>query len=409
MYSKVNEKPRVPSQTGVNVPVEFDRVIARALARDPEQRYPSAGDLGRAAKAAARGERGQTAERSVATGLAAEGEPTKVLVASQRASDTSIGKTTVLKSGRPRRNLRWAALALVGLLAVGSGAFIAFSAGGKRKHGHPPDRHHIPHANRRARSGGDQTPRSFVSYRGALFAARIPTGWNQETTEEQASNNITRNQWGSNTDPNTSILIDAQQPSSTGSLIAGAESVRAQTAKTAGYHEVSFGSMVLAGTNAVQWIFQVSGDQRIDYFFRQCGISFGVLGSTSPASFPALSGTFRRTAGSVQAYCGGGGASGKSGVAGSQLEVWPAHRSAYTVIVRSATTRSEAVATAKTATSELGLTGGVLYSSDYPNLQPGYWVAFLGRDATAVEAKQSAARIRQAGYADAYARFIQAP
>ena len=45
-----------PSESGA--PTGFDRVMARALAKDPEDRYPSAGDLGRAALAAARGRAG---------------------------------------------------------------------------------------------------------------------------------------------------------------------------------------------------------------------------------------------------------------------------------------------------------------------------------------------------------------
>jgi hypothetical protein len=49
----------------------MDRVLARALAKDPSARYPSAGDLGRAALAAARGEHVTEEERTVATGPAA--------------------------------------------------------------------------------------------------------------------------------------------------------------------------------------------------------------------------------------------------------------------------------------------------------------------------------------------------
>ena len=49
----------------------FDRVLARALAKAPEDRYPSAGDLGRAALAAAEGRSVTEAERSVARGAAA--------------------------------------------------------------------------------------------------------------------------------------------------------------------------------------------------------------------------------------------------------------------------------------------------------------------------------------------------
>ncbi|MEO8690889.1 MAG: serine/threonine-protein kinase, partial [Solirubrobacteraceae bacterium] len=63
-----------PSERGA--PVGFDRVMARALAKDPEGRYPSAGDLGRAAWAAARGEPVTESERSVAVGPAAPDPPT---------------------------------------------------------------------------------------------------------------------------------------------------------------------------------------------------------------------------------------------------------------------------------------------------------------------------------------------
>lgn len=66
-------RPR-PSASGA--PPSFDRVLARALAKAPDERYPSAGDLGRAALAAARGELVTESERTVAIGQAApEGSP----------------------------------------------------------------------------------------------------------------------------------------------------------------------------------------------------------------------------------------------------------------------------------------------------------------------------------------------
>ena len=75
----LHDPPPRPSETP-GVPVAFDSVIARALAKEPADRYPSAGDLGRAARAAAVGERVATAQGSVATGAAtaAEAEPTRI-------------------------------------------------------------------------------------------------------------------------------------------------------------------------------------------------------------------------------------------------------------------------------------------------------------------------------------------
>jgi len=65
-----DDRPR-PTEVTPDVPAGFDRVIARALAKDPDERYPSAGDLGRAALAAAEGRPVTESERTVARGAAA--------------------------------------------------------------------------------------------------------------------------------------------------------------------------------------------------------------------------------------------------------------------------------------------------------------------------------------------------
>ena len=69
MIAHLQEEPPRPSEHGA--PLGFDRVIARALAKDPEDRYPSAGDLGRASLAAAEGRPVTETERVVARGAAA--------------------------------------------------------------------------------------------------------------------------------------------------------------------------------------------------------------------------------------------------------------------------------------------------------------------------------------------------
>jgi serine/threonine-protein kinase len=63
----------VPSVLAIapDLPSEFEAVIARAMAKPPDERYPSAGDLGRAALAAAEGRTLVSEQQSVAKGDAA--------------------------------------------------------------------------------------------------------------------------------------------------------------------------------------------------------------------------------------------------------------------------------------------------------------------------------------------------
>jgi hypothetical protein len=74
MLAHLHDDPPRPTAVVDGVPAGFDRVIARALAKDPERRYPSAGDLGRAALAAAEDRHVTESERTVARGAAAPPE-----------------------------------------------------------------------------------------------------------------------------------------------------------------------------------------------------------------------------------------------------------------------------------------------------------------------------------------------
>jgi serine/threonine-protein kinase len=71
LYAHVSEPPPKPSSLVDGLPEDVDRVITRAMAKDPDFRFPSAGDFGRAAMAAATGVEVAEPEHSVATGEAA--------------------------------------------------------------------------------------------------------------------------------------------------------------------------------------------------------------------------------------------------------------------------------------------------------------------------------------------------
>jgi serine/threonine protein kinase len=71
LYAHLNDPPPAPSLHVPALPMALDDVVIRAMSKEPGDRYPSAGDLGRAAVAALSGDRPTLPERTVATGAAA--------------------------------------------------------------------------------------------------------------------------------------------------------------------------------------------------------------------------------------------------------------------------------------------------------------------------------------------------
>ncbi|HET6507749.1 MAG TPA: protein kinase [Baekduia sp.] len=73
LYAHLHDAPPDARKLSPDVPAELAHVVERALAKDPDDRYPSAGDLGRAALAAVGGGPAPGPERTVARGAAAPG------------------------------------------------------------------------------------------------------------------------------------------------------------------------------------------------------------------------------------------------------------------------------------------------------------------------------------------------
>lgn len=86
---------------------------------------------------------------------------------------------------------------------------------------------------------------------------------------------------------------------------------------------------------------------------------------------------------------------------------WPATTAAWTVVLASVGSRSEAEAQQERARRAALPETGVLLSTQHSSLRPGYWVAFTGvlSHDEAVRRQQQA---RTVGFVDAYARFVSA-
>lgn len=154
MWAHMSNPPPSLAQTRPELASHFDPVISRALAKRADERFPSAGDLGRAATAAARGSEVTVPERSVATGVAAGALPTAASPtvgpsgarpAATRAADSSVAdrETAALPpqppteqqpaaggSGGSRRAFGIAAVLLALAAGIGAAAFLVSQLNG---------------------------------------------------------------------------------------------------------------------------------------------------------------------------------------------------------------------------------------------------------------------------------------
>lgn len=111
---------------------------------------------------------------------------------------------------------------------------------------------------------------------------------------------------------------------------------------------------------------------------------------------------------------GGSGEGGESGTpnkpspkpAPAKIASWPAGRTAYTAVLMSASSKSEADAKAKSLANR-GVDVGVLHSNDFSSLEPGYWVVFSGHYAGLAPAQAAAQRLAGQGAAGAYGRLVK--
>ena len=150
MYAHLQEEPPRVRLLRPELPGELDAVVGRALAKDPQDRYPSAGDFARAVGAALEGQPTIEAERSVAVGAAAPGPPEATTTAERQrveaVAEAEAGGEPVAPPSiadgleteaiplpatvaRSRRRGPWIALGIVAVVAAAVAA-IALGGGG---------------------------------------------------------------------------------------------------------------------------------------------------------------------------------------------------------------------------------------------------------------------------------------
>ena len=123
IWAHMNAPPPSVREAAPDVPAPFDDIVRRAMAKDPNDRYLSAGDVGRAVLAAAEGQRSTAADRTVAVGDAAP--PTEV---ARRPSVPTVVAEPASRARRSRAPLFAGAAALA--LALVAAALLILAGGG---------------------------------------------------------------------------------------------------------------------------------------------------------------------------------------------------------------------------------------------------------------------------------------
>ncbi len=309
LWRKANEGPPPLNPGGLHT---FDDVLGRALARNPEERYRSAGDLGRAASAAAGTRVEAPTERSVATGAAEAGlledSPSPRQVRSVRATPYDRPTARMPSSraaNKSRHSLALGSAIVICAVAIAgglvAGALLLAGDGGAESstivRREQPAETTATTTTTEEEAGEAEEAADFESdeseaeaavsstsgrdpFYGNLYSATVPAGWNQEEFEDLASDgSYIENTWNS-PDGSEALKID-MSPGEPRDPTESAEQI-ADGLEGAGETVYAINREVIrGGLLGTELAFSASSapTERSDFFFNLGDNGFAVLGS----------------------------------------------------------------------------------------------------------------------------------
>src|SRR4051794_28005075 len=306
MYAHLNEPPARVSQLAPRAGPAFDSVIDRALAKQPDQRYPSAGDLGRAAVAAAAGQHYTAAERSVAAGSAAPAtvaaqaapppQPAPPTIQVPQQTDPTGQLPHMQQPVWPRGPARWTVLWIALAAVVIGAAAVAVAVVLTHKSSSPvPTTKTVLVQNPVAPSAQPtaptkpppqvaatpQRPAGNATYRAGTYTVDYPAGWTiLERDVDKGAYTETKMQ---SPDGGAAVLID-RTPGAPLDPAVEAKGVEVDTAKTPGYRQLKFHAVTIGGRIVWGGGFDLPSGRRYDYFTNEGGGRFAVLGTGSDSA-----------------------------------------------------------------------------------------------------------------------------
>jgi hypothetical protein len=320
-----------PTPSVPGIPQRLNEAIARATTKDPDDRFPSAGDFARTLIEGP----SRDPERSVAIGAAATGAledgtdqaPTRVMPNEIFVSSDAVSTERMPKGhsrptgGRPGRGVRRAATILGAAALIGGGVVVAalLAAGGtdtpktvvresvvtKESSAHE-EAEPVPPAETSNQTPSEPVP-GLSSFEGAAYLGLAPVGWTHKKidVEEEEESGMLTNTWVEPSSPDESyIRIDGGNSVDSSSPVRSSENVVKGLEADPEYREVAYEEVEMGGIPAVRWVFEIEGDKRVDYFFVECLKGLAVIGSTTPERFPELAPMFHEVAATTYLRCG---------------------------------------------------------------------------------------------------------
>jgi hypothetical protein len=291
-----------------DVPPAMDAVVQRACAKNPDDRFASAGALARALQAAG-------ADGGAATVESAEARPTEETVAAPEATAAAEAPTaataaqpvrpfprpapstapTAPAGGPPATPRRGYVLpGLIGAVVVAVVvAAIALSGGGSSKNGAAGSTAPVP-----AKSAATSATPTLVRETGSIFTIEVPKGWQKRDTT--TGGGLQRTTWTDPKDPQTAVLVDPI-PQVRSTPEGRARSVDANFQRTRpGYRRISLGRATVAGRPGYELVYEIGGVRYLDRFVNlDCQDGYAVQGQAPASRFASLEPIFGRIANSL--------------------------------------------------------------------------------------------------------------
>jgi hypothetical protein len=300
MHAHLNEAFPTLLEIRPDVGPAMDAVVQRACAKNPDDRFASAGALARALQAA--GDEGGTA--TVASEAA---RPTAETVASPEAP-TAATTPQPLRPPPPRapaagpgappgpppaRRRGYLLPGLIGAVVLAAVvAVIALGAGGSSK-----DKAPAGPASSTPPSTSTVAPPTRET--GSIFTIEVPKGWQKRDTS--TAGGLKRTTWTDPDQSQTAVLVDPiAQVRSTPEGRARRVDASFQRTKP-GYHRISLNPATIAGHPGYELTYEVGGVRYLDQFVNlDCQDGYAVQGQAPASRFLALAPTFRRIANSLR-------------------------------------------------------------------------------------------------------------